>query len=83
MRCVADKFNLPWPMPGEVKLIDERILGNEKHNVMREGPDWYLPYEPLEGIEFFHWNPGQAKEMFLNLFDFCTCTHREPPWAII
>lgn len=69
MRCVAEKFNLSWPMPDEVKMIDERILGNERRAVMREGPSWHLPYEPLKGIEFFFWRPEKVKERFLELFD--------------
>lgn len=46
-RCIAERFGLPWPMPEEVKMIDNRLLRTEKEDLMRPSITWGC----LEGIE--------------------------------
>lgn len=68
MKCIAGKFDLPWPMPQEVKMVDSQILGNEKRAVMKDGPSWTLPHDPLTGIELFCWGPVEAEKHFMKTF---------------
>jgi len=68
-KCIAQKFNLPWPMPKIVKWADITLLTNEANVVMRtpHPAKWgtiqkWLPF----GIKTNNWNWQEATEEFLN-----------------
>lgn len=67
-RAVAEAFSLSWPMPPEVKRVDNAILADEAAQIMGERPrDWFLPEAPL-GIAIEPWSPQTAKRLFLEEF---------------
>lgn len=69
MRAVAQRFDLPWPMPEELKQYDTRILQNERRALWPNTPprpwstDQHGP--PLPGITVAGWLPYQARSRFL------------------
>ncbi len=47
MRCVAERFGLPWPEPPGVKEIDNRMLMTERRDLMATPPrPWTVRAEP-------------------------------------
>lgn len=34
MKSIAEKFDLKWPMPKEIKMADNKILEQEHHNII-------------------------------------------------
>lgn len=77
MRKVAERFHLSWPMPKEVKRVDNAILADEARQLMAAPPrDWALPEPPL-GIRIEGMMPGDAAFAFLCEFRKCL---REQPW---
>lgn len=44
---IARAFGLRWPVPAEVKVIDQRILATERRDLMRPGPEWQGLPEPF------------------------------------
>lgn len=69
MRAVCVRFGLPFEMPGTVKVADERVLADEKHQLMADGPcTWNLRYPPL-GILIDPLPPAEAKALFLERFE--------------
>ncbi|MEO1952975.1 hypothetical protein, partial [Thioclava sp.] len=67
-RAVADAFDLCWPMPPEVKRVDNAILADEAAQLMTTPPrDWRLQEPPL-GISIDPWSPQTAKRRFLETF---------------
>lgn len=68
MRAIADRFDFQWPMPPEVKRLDNAILVDERDQAMTRPPrDWNLP-EPALGIELQFWTPQKARYEFLASF---------------
>lgn len=66
-RCIAERFGLTWPMPPEVKRLDERILRDERTQNMNPAP---FPWaccdnnaEPL-GVTLQFWTPARARYEF-------------------
>lgn len=69
MEVIAERFELPLPMPAEVKLADNRILIDERDALMAAPPrDWALNVERL-GVSIHGWSPWQAKEQWLARFN--------------
>ena len=67
-RAVAEAFGLVWPMPAEVKRVDNAILADEAAQIMVSPPrDWCL-LEPALGIDIDPWAPQTAKRRFLEAF---------------
>ncbi len=65
MRAISLRFNLLLDMPAEVKLLDDRILMDERaQNMMPPPSPWSVEIEPL-GIQLQFWTPDQAKREFL------------------
>ena len=67
MRCIAERFDLPWPMPCSVKVADLRALATERRDLMpRSSQKWPCleglspfseriePLTPSESRIFFH-----------------------------
>jgi len=70
MENMAKAFNLPMPMPKEVKNLDTYLLTVERDLLMKTELDWGLVYDDLKldiKIEKF-WSPEEAKTEFLNRY---------------
>jgi hypothetical protein len=67
MRAVAERFNLPWPMPDDVKQADEAVLSKEKDAIMVSNFDWGPLPIPAD-MPISCWPPALAKEYFLRRF---------------
>jgi hypothetical protein len=67
-KCIFEKFGLPYPIPDEVKRIDNAILADEKaQNMEHSDLDWDLKEPPL-GIRLQFWNPKEAQYEFLKAY---------------
>lgn len=65
---LANKYNLIFPYPKEVKIADNQILSDEAFAMMTVPPlDWNI--DPPVGIKFFNWEPRIAKKMFLDRYN--------------
>ncbi len=74
MMCIADKFDLPWPMPVEVKDVDSRACATEARDLMSPLlPGWELKAEPLNYHKVMPLAPGEAEQTFLARWRFITC----------
>lgn len=74
-RMLAIKFDLPFPLPAEVKHVDMRMLVTERRDLMR-GPKWkesdIAKLEPYpETITC--WKPRKSEREFLDAFDSVWC----------
>lgn len=66
MHAAAERFDLVWPMPPELKNLDNAILADECSQNMADPPaPWRQLVAPL-GIELPGWSPERAMIMFLN-----------------
>ena len=73
MRIIAQRFQLIWPMPAEVKRLDAAILGNEMHQIMADPPrDWQLKEPPIDHLVIAGWQPAQAYDEFMARFGYLT-----------
>lgn len=68
-KTIAERFNLPWPMPAEVKRLDNAILADERDQAMTRPPqDWKLT-EPALGVTLRFWTPEKAAFEFEAAFN--------------
>lgn len=71
MRAIADKYGFEWPLPAEVKNLDNSILVDERDQNMApmdcDAASWGAPFPKL-GIELRFWHPGEALSAFLGAF---------------
>lgn len=58
LEILARKFGLSWPMPPEIKHMDNRMLATEVRDLMGNAPWKGLP-EPL-ALRIEPWTPGRA-----------------------
>ncbi len=66
MRCVCERFELPYEQPASVTDADLRLLGTERRDLMRDPPcPWRHIGEPL-GERITPWTPGVAVCNFLD-----------------
>ena len=71
LKCIADKFNLYWPIPKEVKEIDRLILHDESNQIMESKPQSWSQITSLPlGIKIFGLDWQQAIELFLVRYDW-------------
>lgn len=77
-RVIAERFNLPWPMPAEVKDADTRMLLVERDQLLAASRlAWGYPQAhtttlavgPLAPPRLECWKPGEARLEFLQRFD--------------
>lgn len=69
MAAVCARFDLPLSMPEEVKDIDNRILVDEREQLMApSNADWNLR-GPAVGVICEGWSPVEAEHAFLAMFD--------------
>lgn len=67
-KVIAEKFGLTWPMPDEVKRLDNAILADERDQAMRTPPrEWGLT-EPALGVNLEFWTPSRAEQEFTRAF---------------
>lgn len=67
-QAIAERFDLIYPMPDEVKRLDNAILADERDQAMATPPaDWKLT-EPAIGVELQFWTPEKAEYEFLAMF---------------
>lgn len=71
MHAVVEKFGLEpiFPMPDEVKAVDNRILFDERAQNLKAPPTpWNNELQPL-GVTLKLWAPKMAEAVFLDTFD--------------
>jgi len=65
-RVIAEKFDLPWPCPRQVKEADKAILRDEQEQVMlRSEHAWFLPERGLD-VWIAAVGPEDARIRFAN-----------------
>ncbi len=82
LEVVAEKYNLPWPIPKEVHHIDQRMIYNEAPALMKmpleemiafPGTQYDLEKEisllKMDNLHISGWSPPAAKMYFLHRFD--------------
>lgn len=71
-RAIAERFGLPWPMPREVKALDEAIIQDEKAQACAPSPplQWasWDNDTPALGVTLRFWTPAQAQYEFTTAF---------------
>lgn len=68
MEAVVNRYGLLWPMPAEVKRVDNALLAAERDQIMAHPPrDWGLT-EPALGVEIKCWSPNDAFSEFVAAF---------------
>ena len=69
MGRIGEKFGLVGTeMPAEVREVDNRILMDERAQLMKPSPcPWPYEFEPL-GIKIESWTPAAAERAFLEAF---------------
>lgn len=68
---VVRQYNLPWPMPGPIRLIDIRMVVTEKRDLLvaaealcQSPPLHFKPYRE----RIIPWSPGRAQREFRKRF---------------
>lgn len=67
MVSICQKFDLPWPMPEEIKRVDDTLLRTEQRDLMPLGriPGDEYAANPITET----WTPTEARDQFLKLAD--------------
>ena len=74
LKVIARKYNLPWPMPREVKDADDRMLATEMRDLMPPPPlavmpDEIIPFDNrVSGDGDWHWTERDFLARFRGLF---------------
>ena len=83
--AIAQRFGLPWPMPGIVHYADKGVFKSELDSgVMRQVGWWKIhPEHPDAGMKITPWSALEAKHRFLDKFkelfgDDVLASHRRP-----
>jgi uncharacterized protein len=66
-KAIAGRFNLPSPLPEEIKRLDERIIEDERMQAMSEPPRFWGHREAL-GVTLQFWAPPMAAAKFMTAF---------------
>lgn len=65
MQRIAERFDLPWPMPLEIKDVDVKMLYTEKDQLLNPcSTAWAVGGKPFP-IELPCWSPEEAELQFL------------------
>lgn len=69
MKVIARVFGFAWPLPPEVKVLDNRILLDEREALMSRagGDDWFIDADPKAeplGVEIIGLSPIAAEWAF-------------------
>ena len=66
---VSEHFEMPWPMPAEVKYVDTHIVADEARKLCLQPPDWIKHYDTVCPPELIiGLTPAAAKGAFLERF---------------
>lgn len=68
MQVIADKYKTLWPLPPEVKQLDNQILTDEREQNMAAPPSPWLENEKALGVKLKFWTPAEANWNFTNAF---------------
>jgi hypothetical protein len=71
MQAIADKFGFKLPLADCIKAADNRILLNEREQMLRPSDlEWggFDDLEPLPGVQLRGWLPRAAEAAFLEVF---------------
>jgi len=70
LSMIAERFDLPWPIPDEIHEADNRMLATEARDVLGgQVRDWNLGgAEPYTKV-LVEWTPQMAKTLFLHQYD--------------
>ena len=75
-QCIAERFNLPWPIPAIVKDQDLNILQNERASVLNPPlKEWNYGGEAIPGLTIHGWSQQQAYAEFMILYEKITHDH--------
>jgi hypothetical protein len=67
-RAIAKRFGLKYPLPAEIKKLDNAIIGDERTQVMAAPPrPWSMDHAPL-GVTLRFWTPQEAAYQFISAF---------------
>lgn len=67
MGAICEKFDLPFEMPDSVKEADNRIIENERRELLAKEPlPWTIHGDPLPGIEIVGWLPDEAEAKYMS-----------------
>lgn len=77
LRVIAEKYGLRWPMPGEVKEVDDRMLATEARDLMASGGVGWPPVarttaEPYGSILLVDRMPEEWELNYLQIFHALT-----------
>lgn len=72
MRVIADAFGFAWPLPPEIKVLDERMLGAERDQAVKfpAGKAW-SQWKQIDSlpVTLQFWSPDRARYEFLMAFE--------------
>jgi uncharacterized protein len=68
MNCIADAFGLSWPMPQEIKELDNRFLMTEARDLGLLSTDWQNVGEFMP-VKISPQGPESAKDSFFNWYN--------------
>jgi len=68
MRVIAARFGIDWPLPAEVKRLDNAILHDEAIQAMTRAPRPWGLIEPPLNIKINFWSPTEASYQFTKAF---------------
>jgi hypothetical protein len=68
MLAIAEKFGVEYPLPREVKELDNRILADEREQNMATPPRPWVDNGAALGVRLEFWSPEKAAFEFLARF---------------
>lgn len=71
MVAIAERFAICWPLPPEIKRLDNAILSDERAQNMVEmdvSPEQWGNAVPALGVTLQFWEPAVAERKFLDAF---------------
>ena len=70
-KVIAEKFNLIYPFPSQVKKVDSRLCITEGKYLMPDITCWklYGKVEPYKKVSIINYRPGTIKKYFLERFE--------------
>jgi len=82
-QAIAERFNLIYPWPKEIKAVDRKITRDEARHLMHtQGRYWPGSTDPL-GVIISHWTPEHSERRFLTRFQQLIKDRKvHDPWHI-
>lgn len=77
MGAVCEKFDIPYDMPDSVKEADNRIIENERKELLGQEPlPWTVHGQPLLDVVITGWMPDEAEKRYLDRLHELTAGRR-------